>query len=251
VTRRGLRAFVLLAAVLPLLLAAPPARAAADVSIYGYTVGGSWTPVENGGTIPVGATLEVHVWVDLYSCDPVTVHWGDGATETRSFGSFMESFEHTYAAAGTYTISASDGCGAGNTGVIHVGGGGGLGMLDPSSDTFMPTLFGLLLAIMGVILAFGGPKLPTAAPPSPPAPNPARPRRPFVPGVLPSMAMHLVWHSDIPPGAPVQPDPRIPMVPGQQTDVLQRMRCPSCGGNMGYVAEGWFCLNPQCPLIRR
>ncbi len=253
-TGRGLRPFAaalaLAALALPFLLAAP-ARAAVDVSIQGYTLGGSWTPVGNGGTIPLGASLEVRIWGDLYSCDPVTVRWGDGAQETHSFSGFSMDLEHTYAAAGTYTITASDGCGSGSPGTIRVGGGGGVSLFDLGDPLFLPQLFGILFAIMGLVLAFNGPRLPAAPPAAPPAPAPARPRRPFVPGVLPSMAMHLVWHKDIPPGAPVQPDPRIPMVPGQQTDVLQRMQCPSCGGQLGYVAEGWFCLNPQCPLIRR
>lgn len=249
---RGLAAgLALLAVASALLIAATPARASVDVSIQGYTSGGGFTPVGSGGSIPTGATLEIKVWKDLYSCDPVTVRWGDGAQETRSYSSFAATFTHTYNTPGTYTITASDGCGAGKSGTINVGGAGGLSLLDPSSDTFMPTLFGLFLAIFGIALAFGGAKPPAAAPPPAPPANPARPRRPFVPGVLPSMAMHLVWHRDIPPGAPVQADPRIPMLPGQATDVLQRIACPACGGPLGYVAEGWFCLNPGCPLIRR
>jgi hypothetical protein len=64
---------------------------------------------------------------------------------------------------------------------------------------------------------------------------------------LPSMVANLVLYQAIPTGAPQQADPRIQMKTGKPTDLNQLMTC-MCGGRLGYVAGGWFCLNPACPL---
>ena len=237
----------LLAAVLAALVAAPAASASADVSIQGYDSGGGFVPVGDGGSIPVGASLQIRVWVDLYACDPVTVRWGDGTQSSQSFGgSFAKTFTHTYDTAGTYTITATEPCGGGgNAGTINVG-GGGFAIFEPSSELFVPTILGLIFGLMALAMAFGGPRVPPVKPVDPNAAPLPRPRPRLIPGVLPSMVQHIVSWREIPIGAQRLPDPRIPMVPGEPTDVLQQMHCPKCGGQLGYVAAGWFCLNPQC-----
>lgn len=247
-----LLAIVFLAAVLGLLVAASaPARAGTDANLYGYTTSdGGFTPLSDGGSMPLGATVEVHVWADLYSCDPVTVYWGDGTHDTMNFGgSFSETFTHVYASEGTYTIYALDCAGTGgNTATITVGGLGG-SLFDPSSPMFLPTFFGLILGVMALGMSLGTPRTAprgktggaaTAAQAWQPAPT-------FQPGIPPSMASHLVSYRDIPVGAPRQ-NPQIPMRAGEPTDVFADPHCPACGGPLGYVAGGWFCLNPACPL---
>ncbi|HLE46295.1 MAG TPA: hypothetical protein VI915_04865 [Thermoplasmata archaeon] len=242
-------ATLLVAVLAALLLASGPARASADVSIQGYDNGGGFIPVGNGGSIPVGATLEIRVWVDLYACDPVTVRWGDGTTSTHSYGgSFAQTFTHTYDTAGTYTISASEPCGgSGNTGTINVG-GGGFAIFDPSSEMFVPTLLGLIFGLMAIAMAFGGPRVPPPKPVDPAAVPPPRPRPRLAPGIPADMVQHMVSYRDVPVGAPLQPDPRIAIEMGTPTDISQRVHCRTCGGPLGFVAGGWFCLNPQCPL---
>src|SRR3990172_1582040 len=178
-------ATLLVAVLAALLLASGPARASADVSIRGYDAGGGFVPVGNGGSIPVGASLEIRVWVDLYACDPVTVRWGDGTTSTHSYGgSFAQTWTHTYDTAGTYTITASEACGgSGNTGTINVGGGGSA-IFDPSSEMFVPTILGMIFGLMAIAMAFGGPRVPPAQPAGPPA-APAPPAGPRLPPRIP------------------------------------------------------------------
>lgn len=249
---RPLVAVLFVAAVLAVVLAASaPAKASADVNLYGYrTDGGGFTPLSDGGSMPLGATLEVHAWADLYACDPITVYWEDGTHDTMTFGgSFAKTFTHVYAAEGTYTIYALD-CQSvgGNTATVTVGGLGG-NVFDPSSAMFLPTFFGLILGLMALGMALGTPR---AVGPGKGASAGAtsqvwRPTKHLLPGIPGSMATHVVSYRDIPVGAPRQPDPRIPMKPGEPTDVFADPPCV-CGGKLGYVAGGWFCLNPACPM---
>ncbi len=73
------------------------------------------------------------------------------------------------------------------------------------------------------------------------------PTKHLQPETLPSMSTHVVSYRDIPIGAPRQPDPRIAMRSGEPTDVFTDPHC-TCGGKLGYVADGWLCMNPACPL---
>jgi hypothetical protein len=39
------------------------------------------------------------------------------------------------------------------------------------------------------------------------------------------------------------------MVEGEPTNLDQPLNCPACKvGTLGFVAGGWFCLNPNCSL---
>ena len=231
-----------------LLLLAAPARASADVNLYGYTNGGSFTPIDSGGSMPLGATLEVHVWADLYACDPITVSWGDGTSSSMNFGgSFSETFTHTYAAEGTYTISAQDCAGqGGQTATVVVGGLGNV--FDPSSAMFVPSVFGpiLGLAALGMALGNAGAAGASGAAASPSDAAWWHPER-FKSFAPPSMSTHWVSYRDIPVGAPPQNPDWIQMRPGTPTNVFETPRCPFCGGPLGWTAGGWFCLNPACP----
>jgi len=282
-----------------------PANASADVAMNTYTTpDGTRQFIEDGGTMPVGSTLEIGVFVSLDSCDPVTVSWGDGASGTMNYGgSLARNWQHTYNSPGTFTIRASEPCGSGTsqTRTVNVGssgglfGGGGLGPFDPSGSQFVPSIFGLIFGLIGVGLALGNPRIPVSASfdpgnrvpqgpglPATPTPiitttitptkiNPTEVTpKPIIPSTvtptlvaptpitpigidpsmttLPSMVANLVSYQDVPPGAPRQDDPRLKMDPGKATDLNQLVTCPTCSGRLGYVAGGWFCLNPACPM---
>lgn len=248
---------VLLAALLgTVALLAKPASAGADVALNTYlTPDGNRYFIDNGGTMPVGSILRITVFVDFNSCDPVTVSWGDGTSDTRAYGSSLaQSWDHTYSATGTYTIRATEPCGdGGQVRTVNVA-NGGLAIFDPSSSVFFPTLFGLFLGLGALGLVAGKPRVNPKAPPSasldPNAPlGQPFPIAPTPLGTPPSFAANLVSYRDIPPGAPRQPDPRLPMVEGEPTNLDQPLVCPHCKvGKLGFVAGGWFCLNPNCPL---
>ena len=292
-------AMVLVASVIVVV----PAHASADVALNTYTApDGSKQFISDGGTMPIGSTLQIGVFVSLDSCDPVTVSWGDGASGSRNYGGFLaENWQHTYNSSGTFTISASEPCGSGTgqTRTISVASSGGLfgggGLFDTSGSQFIPTIFGLIFGFIGLVLALANPRIPVSASfdfdkqihqssGSPFTPTPINPTTitpteinpvqvdsrliiprtvtptmvvptPITPTgfdpamtTLPSMVANLVSYSDIPTGAPRQDDPRIKMDPGKATDLNQLVACPTCGGRLGYVAGGWFCLNPACPL---
>jgi len=248
---------ILLAALLGAgILLAKPASASADVALNTYlTPEGSRYFIEDGGSMPVGSTLRISVFTDLYSCDPVTVYWGDGASETRTYGgNLVQSWEHMYNATGTYTIRATEPCGDGGATRTVIVANGGLAIFDPSSALFFPTLFGLFLGLGALGMALGKPRVnPKVSPSASLDPNGLRgppspvPPTPF--GTPPSFAANLVSYRDIPPGAPRQPDPRLPMKEGEPTNLDQPLSCPACKvGRLGFVAGGWFCLNPNCPL---
>ena len=249
--RAARAAFVLGAVLAGLMALSVPVQASADVNMYGYTSGGSFTPLDNGGSMPLGATVEVHVWADLYACDPVRVYWGDGTSDSMNFGgSFSETFTHTYSAEGTYTIYALD-CAntGGNTATINVGGMGG-NLFDPSSAMFVPTSLGLIFGLIALALALGPPRtagLATPAGAGTPTSSWWHPER-FRSFAAPSMSTHSVSYRDIPIGAPQQEPEWIPMKPGEPTDISQTPGCHACHGPLGWVAGGWFCLNPGCPL---
>ena len=91
---------------------AMPVKASQDssgfpsITIESYTVGGVTTQY-SGGSIPVGATIDFRVWVDLYNIDPVKIGYGDGASDSVDFGgSFSYDFYHAYDTAGTYVAEA-------------------------------------------------------------------------------------------------------------------------------------------------
>ena len=250
-----------LGALFAALLVAGDARAL-SVNVQGYRSGGIFTP-SDGSSVPVGAELKIRVWVDLYDCDPVTVDWGDGSPpETQTYGgSFSRDWTHTYADAGTYTITATaPGCSGGTSSgdrVVNVGMGGALGLLDPAGPVFLPALLGLIVGLAAVGVANrrvpgalpggapppGGAGGPIPVPPGPPPPT-------FRPGIPASMTEHFVSLREVPPGSPRQFDalapPRIPLVPGTPTDISQPVPCQFCGGKLGYTVAGWFCRNPAC-----
>jgi hypothetical protein len=244
---RPLRGLLLAALLLGILAAIPgPAAAEADISITGYrTDDGSFYPTEDGGTIPVGAQLQIRVWVDLYACDPVTVDWGDGTEQSVNYGgAFALTWPHTYSVEGTYVIQAADACASSwSSATINVG-SGGFAIFDPANDLFIPTILAIVFGIAALAQTGAKPRM------APGGTKPTLiPRGTWTPGVPPSMAAHHVSYRDVPIGSPRQPDPRIAVVPGEATDVLQEMHC-TCGGTLGYVAGGWFCLNLQCPKIQ-
>ncbi len=236
-----------------LVLAAPTARASADVSIQGYDSGGGFTPIGDGGSMPVGATLEIRVWVDLYACDPVAVNWGDGNIQTQNYGgSFAKTWTHTYAQAGTYRIQAGEPCGGtGTAESVTVGGAGNL--LDPSSPMFPAVAVGAVGGLGALGLAAGATRAAAKPPTTPPGGAPPLkpvPRPHLRPGIPGDWMLHHVSYRDIPVGAPRQPPPTIQMRPGEPTNLNQRMHCPWCGGDLGWVAGGWFCLNPGCTRLQ-
>src|SRR2546426_6113954 len=101
-------AMVLVASVIVVV----PAHASADVALNTYTApDGSKQFISDGGTMPIGSTLQIGVFVSLDSCDPVTVSWGDGASGSMNYGgSLAEKLPHTYKSSGTLTINASEPC---------------------------------------------------------------------------------------------------------------------------------------------
>ena len=242
--------YLVIATLLAILVfAARPAAASADVALNTYlTPDGNRYFIEDGGTMPPGSTLRITVFADLFSCDPVTVNWGDGTTESRTYGgSLAQSWEHMYNATGPYTISATEPCGSGgNVRTINVG-SGGLAIFNPSGALFLPTVLGLIFGFIAVGLALGkvkpAPANVAAAPPAVPRLVPINPL-----GTPYSMVANLVSFRDIPVGAPRQEDPRQQFTPGEPTDVTRPPPCPTCRGPMGFAAGGWFCLNPNCPL---
>ena len=51
----------------------------------------------------MGATIDFTVRVDLYNIDPVTIGFGDGASDSYSFnGAFTHDFYHAYQSASEY-----------------------------------------------------------------------------------------------------------------------------------------------------
>src|SRR2546428_12850760 len=104
--------------------------------------------------MPLGSTLRISVFTDLYSCDPVTVSWGDGASETRTYGgNLVQSWEHTDNATGTYTIRGTEPCGDGDATRIDIGGHRGLANFDPSYALIFPTVFRHLLVLVALVQA--------------------------------------------------------------------------------------------------
>ena len=241
----------------------PTASAAPGISIQGYYVGGSWTPADGSYPIPVGAELEVRIWDDFYACADAVVDWGDGSPpSTSGSGSgFAQTYSHVYNDAGTYTITATqDLCPGTSTArkVIEIGGMGNI--FDPSSPLFLPIFFALILAVIAIVLANARITQPRPRPGATAsgAPKQNAPRTTPVPrlgysGINANMTHHLVRLREVPPGAPVQYDPlsppNVPMQFGKPTNIDQHVNCHACGTKLGYTVEGWFCMNPRCPLI--
>ena len=255
-----------LAALFMFILFMPCASAAPGISIQGYNMGGSWTPADGSSPIPVGAELEVRIWDDLYACSDATVNWGDGsAPTTGGTGSgFAQMYTHVYNAAGTFTIRATQDVCPGTvsaTKLVEIGGMGNI--FDPSSPLFFPIFIALVLAFVALILANAKITPPRPRPGARPgtttgtpqqnAPRPTPVPRLGYSGINANMTHHLVRLREVPPGAPVQYDPLSPphieMQFGRPTDIDQHVNCHACGSKLGYTVEGWFCMNPHCPLI--
>lgn len=250
----GILALIAFTAVL---VTVPRASAAPSISVQGYDSGGGFVFADGSSSIPVGATLQIRVWVDLDGCDPVSVNWGDGsATEQQNYGgSFAKLWEHKYTREGTFTIRATESlCPGSSSGskLITIGGIGNF--FDPSNPLFFPIIAAIILAVVAIALANVKIAMPRARPGGLPAAAPAPVPKPRLRSGIPAdMILHLVRLREVPPGAPMQYDPlnppRIPMVFGQPTNMNQIIMCHACGSKLGYTVEGWFCMNPACPLI--
>jgi hypothetical protein len=254
-----LRLSLIVALVIFFLVSLTPPAAAVSINVQGYTSGGSFTFADSSTLIPVGATLKIRVWVDLYSCDPVTVDWGDGSPiEQRNYGgSFAGEWTHVYAAEKSYVITATEVlCPGTNVDTLTVTVGSSL--LDPSGPLFMPALVGVVIGLVGVGLAngkappAGGPRRRVGGPGAggPPVPPP-RPRLRLLESIPASGVAHLVSLLDIPRRSrlqyPVMRPPRIGIVPLQPTNVWEEKDCLHGCGKLGYTVAGWFCRNPGCP----
>jgi len=265
IARPLLRGVLLLSVVVFLIVAAGSVRAAPSINVQGYRINGSFTFTDGSTPIPVGAELEIRVWMDLGACAFV-VDWGDGSPLESSTGTgFAESFYHTYAADGTYTITVTEDVCPGtsvSTETIIVG-GSFLGL-----DPFVVSYIGFLGGIFAIGIANGNPTqkrgggLLAATPrgpggnvgpgvvPPPGGPQPQAPRRVFQTGIPPSKASHWISLREIPLGAPRQEPPRIPIVPLTPTDVSATSPCQGCSQPLGYTVAGWFCRNPTCQLLQ-
>jgi len=166
----GLIAFFLISSV--------PVRAQQDssgfpsITVESYTYGGV-TYEYAGGTIPVGATIDFRVWVDLYNIDPVTIGYGDGASASYSFnGAFSYDFYHAYQSAGEYapvahmptdsgTFSGSvsqpvvigGGSSSGSNTSTSGGGGGGSEPISTFDFSQPLTFFSVIIGIIAVLVA--------------------------------------------------------------------------------------------------
>ncbi len=241
--------------MLMLVVLAPSVSAAPSININGYDYQGSYVFTDGSSPIPVGASVRVRVWVDLYSCDPVTVNWGDGSpTESKNYGgSFAREWEHVYTSEGTYTIVATEGTCPGTSSTSRKVTIGGIGFpLSPSSPFFVPTLLSVIMAVIGLALANAKINLPRTRPGGKPVTEPVPPQKPKLRGFTANMTRHMVRLQDVPPGAPMQYDPlngpKIEMEFGKPTDINKQVKC-RCGGQLGFTVEGWFCMSHQCPLI--
>ena len=162
----GLTAFFLISSV--------PVRAQQDssgfpsITVESYTSGGVMYEYA-GGTIPVGASIDFRVWVDLYNVDPVTIGYGDGASDSYSFnGAFTHDFYHAYQSAsvyapvahmptdsGTFSGSVSQPVVIGGGSSTSTSGGGG-GVSEPiSTFNFSQalTIFSLIIGAIAVLVA--------------------------------------------------------------------------------------------------
>ena len=156
------------------LVSSVPVRAQQDssgfpsITVESYTYGGA-TYEYAGGTIPVGATIDFRVWVDLYNIDPVTIGYGDGASDSYTFnGAFTHDFYHAYQSAGTYAPvaqmptdsgtfsgSVSQPVVIGDRSTASTGGGGG-GFSEPNlTFNFSEplTVFSVIIGVMAVLVA--------------------------------------------------------------------------------------------------
>jgi hypothetical protein len=160
-----------------LLVSSVPVKALQDssgfpsITVESYTYGGV-TYQYAGGSIPVGATIDFRVWVDLYNMDPVKIGYGDGASDSFSFnGAFTHDFYHAYQTAASYIAVAYmptdsgtfDGgapvtIGSGGNG----GGGGGNGGGSGGGNSGQTTTFdvpavvadlGVMIGVIAVLVA--------------------------------------------------------------------------------------------------
>jgi len=283
----GAIAAVLTLGVVAATLVAPPARASQDgsgfpsITFESYTLGGATTQLGCGGsdcpTIPIGATVDIRVWVDLFLCDPVTLYFGatGAGSQTVNFnGAFSEDFYHTYSSAGIYPVKAvASDCNGGyydDVQPLSVGaaGGGsdstvpGLPGLDGplAAPALLATLFGLVALLValtaGIVGATGSGASGARAGmkrggspwgPPPGATDASRPcPQPHLNGIPYGSSLHIASLFDVPVGAERVDPGRIPFRPGTPTDVFQAPLCDD-GTELVYTCAGWFCPNPACP----
>ena len=154
-----------------LLISSVPVKAQQDssgfpsITVESYTYGGVMYEYA-GGSIPVGATIDFRVWVDLYNVDPVKIGYGDGTSDSYSFdGAFTHDFYHAYQTAGTYGVVAYmptdsgtfDGGalatigGGGNGGSGGGNGGSGEGTTGQTTNFDIPAVVTDLSVMIGVI----------------------------------------------------------------------------------------------------
>jgi hypothetical protein len=265
-----------------LVFSAAPTRAQQDASGFpsiifeSYTYGGQTTQLGCGGTdcpaILTGATVDIRVIVDLFSCDPVTIYFGgQGAgSQTVNFGgSFAMDFQHTYTAAGVYPVEAIMPTCPGSfsyTAPLSIGGSGspagGYGSFFGSpvnSGLVYPAIVGFWLGLIALIMAASagsvGPAAGVGARGSKLSGPPHPTGKPYIPFTQPHLeglpyleSTHVGSLSDIPPGAQRIDPGRIPFNPGTPTDIGQAPQCPAGCGDLIYTSAGWFSPNPSCPL---
>ncbi|MGD0250908.1 MAG: hypothetical protein ABSB97_08525 [Thermoplasmata archaeon] len=278
-------AVILVVSGLALAFSAGPVRAQQDssgfpsITFESYTLGGQTTELGCGGTdcpsIPVGATVDIRVWVDLYNCDPVTIYFGaQGAgSQTVAFnGAFSMDFQHTYSTAGIYPVKAVMPTCPGvfdDVAPLSIGGsasgtsglGGFAGPFDDSALFFM-AFFAFWLGLIALLLAasagvvggtgggdgVGSIKGRRVGAPPPTTPKPYIPfTQPYLDGMPYMESTHWGSFRDIPPGARRVDPGRIPFQPGTTTDVWQAPPCPDGCGDLVYTAAGWYCPDPDCP----
>ncbi len=131
-----------------------------SITIESYTVGGV-TTYYSGGSIPVGATIDFRVWVDLYNIDPVKIGYGDGTSDSVDFGgSFSYDFYHAYDQAGTYVAEAfmptDSGTFTGYSDPITIGDSGTSGYSGVPTVTGIGPLDALINGLVITLSSIGG-----------------------------------------------------------------------------------------------
>ncbi len=169
IPRGGILLLCLLVSMLVVGAVSSPARAADESGFPSflfehYTASdGSVTQLFGCGgsdcpTIPVGVAVEITVSVDLNNCDPVTVAFGDGTTQSYNFGgAFLHNFFHTYQAASTYTLVATmPTCPGSYTGTSTITVGNTPGPISSSSSTTSSFDFSISVTPATVTVGRGG-----------------------------------------------------------------------------------------------
>ena len=113
------------------------------------------------GSFPAGATIYFVVEVDIFdNCNRVQVDWDDPSSPPDSVTTVNQivHLSHSYGGPGTYSVTASELCGAGgltgNTLTVTVGGIAGP---DFSSAASAPAAIGIVMGAITLGLALGNP----------------------------------------------------------------------------------------------